>query len=472
MTSERSSQFTVMSTFQARPTRILAIVLLLNLCSITLKAEENADDTADPNERPVAFKVTGTVEGVNQTRVEAATEQHTTLTIETIIPHGATVSKGEVLVIFEKDDLEKKIKQSERDLRLAEIAFENDLFLQRQAETIAELDRKSAERDWQAAEQTFRNYMEVDRDRSIESAEFSLKQSLATLMNAKEELKQLQQMYREDDLTEESEEIVLKRATQAVESAEFRHAAAEIQARRSKEQEIPRTTQKQEDSFERAKLAYEKAIRNLDDDKEKRVLDIEKKEQALREQKEKHEELIRDREHLEIKAEHAGLVIYGELQRGKLADKPPQHRTGSSVNANQTILTIIDPSALQIRTTIPEANLPLVKPEIQCTAKFTAFPDRQADVIVKSIDSVPFASTQYDCVITIPPDALPKSVGPLMTAEVEFFQQPTLIALPAKKKPQPVQLKRAVAIPKIKSVPQVKLSPNDPPSEGNKADAE
>ncbi|MCH1496013.1 MAG: HlyD family secretion protein, partial [Rubripirellula sp.] len=258
----------------------------------------------------------------------------------------------------------------------------------------------------------------------------------------------------------------------AVESAEFRYAAAEIQASRSKEQEIPRTTQKQEDAFERAKLAYEKAIRNLDDDKEKRVLDIEKKEQALREQKEKHEELMQDREHLEIKADHAGLVIYGELQRGKLPDKPPQHQTGSSVNGDQTILTIIDPAELQIRTTIPEANLHLVKPEIRCTAKFNAIPDQQTDVIVKSIDNVPFASTQYDCVITIPADALPKSVRPLMTAEVEFFQQPKLIALPAKKKPEPVQLKRAVAIPKIKSVPQVNLSPIEAPSEVNKADAE
>ena len=93
MISERSSRFSVLSSFQARTTRILAIVLLLNQSSITLKAQDNADDAVDQNTRPVAFKVTGTVEGVKQTRVEAATEQHTTLIIETIIPHGATVSE-------------------------------------------------------------------------------------------------------------------------------------------------------------------------------------------------------------------------------------------------------------------------------------------------------------------------------------------------------------------------------------------
>ena len=458
----------VMSMLCNRSTRHLTISLLFLSLGHGLKAQESES----PSEPPVAFKVTGTVEGVKQTEIKAETKQQTSLKIESIVPHGSSVSEGDVLVSFERAELEKKIRLSEQDLRLAEIAFEGDLFSHRQAEITAELDRKVAERDWQAAEQTFANYMDVDRERSIESADFSLKQSLATLMNAKEELKQLQQMYSEDDLTEESEEIVLKRAKQAVESAEFRHTSAEIQAKRSKEQEIPRTTEKQKDTFERAKLAHEKAIRDLNDEKEKRRIDLDKKEVALREQREKHEELVQDLERLEIKAKHSGLVVYGELQRGKLADKPPQHRVGSSVNGDQTILTIIDPSALQIRTSIPEANVHRVNAEDQCTAIFTAIPDRSIEAIVASVDSVPFASTQYDCVITIPAGALTKLLRPLMTAEVEFTQPPKLIAMPAKKKSQPVRLKREIATPKIKSVPQVPVAENVNPIEGQQADSE
>ena len=95
------------------------------------------------------------------------------------------------------------------------------------------LDKAAAERALKLAKQAFDNYQQVDRDRSVANANFSLKSAEASLANAMEELKQLEQMYKEDELTEESEEIVLKRAQQAVESAEFRFEGTKVQTERT-----------------------------------------------------------------------------------------------------------------------------------------------------------------------------------------------------------------------------------------------
>ena len=52
-------------------------------------------------------------------------------------------------------------------------------------------------------------------------------------------------MYKEDDLTEASEEIVLKRARQAVENAQFRLEGVEISTERSITQSLPNTVANQ-----------------------------------------------------------------------------------------------------------------------------------------------------------------------------------------------------------------------------------
>ena len=65
-----------------------------------------------------------------------------------------------------------------------------------------------------------KRFLENDIDLTKRSAANSLKSSEQTLEYQLEELKQLEKMYKEDDLTEETEEIVLKRQRDAVEEVD------------------------------------------------------------------------------------------------------------------------------------------------------------------------------------------------------------------------------------------------------------
>lgn len=386
-----------------------------------LHADENAED--DAGKSSVSFRLPGVVESTRVETISADTEQFKTLSVKEIVSHGAQVKPGDAVVKFDTEPYEKSLEESARALRLAEIAFEADQLAHRQFEAEQKLDRQAAERAWQIAKETFENYMEVDKERSVLSAKFSLKQSLATLMNVREELKQLEQMYKEDDLTEESEEIVLKRAKQAVESAEFRHESATIQAKRTIEQQIPKTIQQQQETLERAELTYEKAIRTIESEAEKHQIGMDEKETKLQETRSNHEELVNDKNHLQLTGELAGIAVYGELQRGKLSDKPPQFKEGASVNSEQVIVTIMDPTQLQVRLVIPEAHLAKVKAGDDCLVTFTSLPDQKVEATVGSVQRTPFASTQYDCVIKLSRDDIPSSILPLMTCEVHFAEE-------------------------------------------------
>ena len=71
-------------------------------------------------------------------------------------------------------------------------------------------------------------------------------------------------MYLEDDLTEQSEEIVLRRAKFAYESAMHRLTDSKIRTKRSLNELIPRSEASQKETFERAVMAFNDAMYKLE----------------------------------------------------------------------------------------------------------------------------------------------------------------------------------------------------------------
>ena len=80
------------------------------------------------------------------------------------------------------------------------------------ARTSAALERKQKREALRRAEDDLAYWNDVLRPAQIEEAEYRLDGQRNRLADQKEELAQLEKMYGEDDLTEETEEIVLSRA--------------------------------------------------------------------------------------------------------------------------------------------------------------------------------------------------------------------------------------------------------------------
>jgi hypothetical protein len=78
------------------------------------------------------------------------------------------------------------------------------------------------------SEEDQRYYFDKQRPFDLKVLAFSLQSSKDRLEYAEEELRQLEKMYEADDLVEESEAIVLKRARNSVEAAKMSLASAQM----------------------------------------------------------------------------------------------------------------------------------------------------------------------------------------------------------------------------------------------------
>jgi HlyD family secretion protein len=118
------------------------------------------------------------------------------------IEHGTAVKPGDVLVEFETEKLDREIRDARQERELAQLAIRQAELELPILEKQAPLDLAAAERDYKEAVDDLKRFTEVDRKMMVQSADFMLKSSNFYLDYAKEELKQLQKMYRDKDLTE------------------------------------------------------------------------------------------------------------------------------------------------------------------------------------------------------------------------------------------------------------------------------
>jgi HlyD family secretion protein len=392
--------------------------------SALLASQLMAVATADEGDAaPAKIEVSGVLEAVRSVEITTDTEHLGALKIKKLIEHGVDVTKGQSLIWFETEDVDKKIKAAETALHLSRLTLEGAEFSHEQAAAKEGIERGKAERALAQARQTFDNYVTVDRERQLAGAEFDVVNARASLENATEELEQLEQMYKEDDLTEESEEIVLKRAKQAVDSARFRLEGVEITSERSITQTIPNALADQEDTLALAELAHHKAMRDLAVSREQREIELQKTREAFHDEEKKLTELKEERRRLVLTSPIDGIALHGQLTRGRLGDKPSQLTAGSTLAATQVAMTIVDPSRLQARVDLDEKQAALLNVGDTCTVAIAGAPGLKATGKIVSLGAVPYASSKYDCVVKL--DGLKRSgeAKPLMTCTLTFTQE-------------------------------------------------
>ena len=388
------------------------------------EADSKSSETFTVQSAPIKIEVkaSGVFESRTSRRVKSNTKQVTTLTIEKAVPHGSQVAKGEAIIWFETPQVDKQLREAETNAQLAELTRRDGLFKKEQAEKLSKLDREAIERTRRDAQQEYDNFVKVDLARRKQSAQFSLQLSEASLENAIEELEQLEKMYQEDELTEESEEIVLKRARRSVESAQFSLGSAKIRYERTLKQELPRAEETQKDIVVRQELTYDKAIHDFETSQKRQQNEEKKQEIQFQKQRKDLEELRQDRQNLVMKSPLDGVVYYGPIVFGRVIDIRAQAKAGlvpgTSVTNQQILMTVVDPTNLQIRLDLSEKDLGRVAIGTVGTLSPTAYENRNLSVKVESLSLVPHGPGKYDCVLSVQLGGNDPPVMPGMTGAV------------------------------------------------------
>ena len=239
---------------------------------------------------------------------------------------------------------------------------------------------------------------------------------------AEEEYRQLEKMYKADDLREETEKIVLRRAKNGVDRAKLEVELAQAAHEESLKLALPRTEEKVKDQTERLRIETELAKVNLPLSMGKRRLDMERLQVARNQGEDRLKKLIADREAMIVKAPIDGIVYYGRPVRGKWsAFSVETLRRGATVIPNEVFMTVVQTRPLTIRTTVPESQLQRVRTGLQAVVRPVGFAGQKLSAVVERVGTIPMGSSGFDCQLTVASDGLTSTIVPGMNCELKMI---------------------------------------------------
>ncbi len=261
-----------------------------------------------------SLKATALPESVVTIRLDAKAWE--IFKIASIASHGSMIKKGEPLIVFETDAVDRKLADSKQALTAAELGMaQAELDLATMEKTVPE-QLLRMERSTKVAAEELTYFQDTRRKADEESADQGLKRQEQILASHQEELRQLLKMYAADDITEDTEEIILKKQRDAVAYAEFALRMEVLDHKRKKAVALPRElialTEKRDDTalqLSKAKLDLPRAL-------ELKKIEMEKLKTSLKRQREDLADLEQDRKLFEIKAPADGLFYFGAIENG------------------------------------------------------------------------------------------------------------------------------------------------------------
>jgi HlyD family secretion protein len=396
------------------------------------KSEGKPDAKPEPAKRkthkvePKRLKVEVPLEGVfvarTMTEVPLRPEAWTSFEIEDVVEHGEKVREGETLFKFDDEKLAEAIADLELEQRLNELAIRRSEEELPRMEKQLKMDFDLAERSNREAKEDFDRYNEIDRPETIKSAEFMVKYYGFMLDYEKDELDQLEKMYAADDLTEETEEVVLKRQRNSVEYAEYSLQNAVLRRDETLKVMLPRYDIAIKESLERAEMALARAKTALAVDLNRARYELEQRKQARTKSLDRHAKLLEDRGLMEIKSPADGIVFYGQCVNGRWGETSQlinKYKPHGTVMPGSILMTIVESRPVYITATLDEGK----RPDVAVGQKATiALPAEGADRLaadVKSISAIPVSSGKFEIEFELPQDKIPDWVVAGMSCKIQ-----------------------------------------------------
>lgn len=380
-------------------------------------------------------KVSGTVESTRETPVELNLKRWSDLTVIRAVPHGTEVKAGDLLIELETKDLKKKIEETklampgkEIELSAAELELES-------AEKSTPISLAKSLRDKMQAEQDLAHFEDESRPMRERGAKEDVKEIVEALAYAEEELNQLKKMYEQDDLTEETEEIILRRTENTVARYRWMLEQTEARAERTLNTLIPREHESLKTNLELQQITWRAGEKSLREGLEKKRLDTAAKRREMDETKKALTEMEEDLAAMRVTAAHDGIVYYGMSQRGKWTTAALVDRKlipGGKLAMREIVMTVVDPAKVQVRLALTEDQLKDLAEGQDGTLSLKWKPDVKFDARVKSILYVPYADKTFDSVLSVKTPADAPALFPGMTADAEItvYEKKDAIVIP------------------------------------------
>ena len=346
-----------------------SILVSLALITLTARAEPATTSTGDAAvvKRGTIhphLDVEGYFEPIDPLEVRVRPDAYAgDLKVVSLVPHGASVKKGDVLLEIDRDVLNRQIAAADTELANATAAVAKakaDVELGQKADQAAS---KAQENEVANAKAGLQWFDDVDGSQLITSAQLQTHIAKAAVDDQQDELDQLKKMYKTEELTNATADIVVKRALRNLELAKVNVSMAEQREQKATyfDYDVQRT---------KLVLAIDQQTSTLDQLRATQAQSLITRKTALDtaiaaqdKARKKSEDLSNDLAGFIVKAPFDGIVYYGELSAGAWQNSGPNAlHINDKITANQVVMTLVALGKLHVVAEIPESRLFWIKP--------------------------------------------------------------------------------------------------------------
>ena len=370
----------------------------------------------------------------------------TLLTIETkewkdfrfvkLADHGSVVHKGDLLASFDSTGFDHALEDTRREVTTGELTLakaEQELHLLKET---APHRLAAAHRAAETASEENAYFTKTRRKAEEENADEILARQQQQLSNQMEELRQLTKMYQADDLTEETEEIILTRQKDDVAAAQFAVKMGTLRHKRTIEVNLPREAIDLANNERDTAIALRNADEEIPRSIELKKLELESLKTNLARNKESLANLEHDHRYFEFLATSDGCLYHGAITNGrwKTGDLLKSLVTNGSPPIHQPFATFIPATAkLAFVAFLDEATARPLKSGLTGTATFAGREDIEIPVNLTRLAATPEPDGTYraDFFATWSKDFAPPA-GSRAQIRLTTYQQPAAILVPTK----------------------------------------
>lgn len=276
-----------------------------------------------------------------------------------VVKQGAAVKKGQPVLAADFEGVEQLLEDSERTVKARQLDVMRLKFDLEQQKLVSSQKVKESERNLQRSIEDRKDFNEKRKARMLEEEEERVGKSLRQLSYKQEELNQLIKMYKDDQVAEDTEEIILKRLKNEVGESEFAVQGAKMISELNKLRTINRMGEDYQSAVDARELDLRAVKAQADFDVEAKQQALTTAEVVLKRAKRAHDNLVADRSMSEFQAPADGIFIYG----GYVGDKwmtntiAPKLCPGGKLSSYDKIGTIVPPdSELIVQAILPDAS--------------------------------------------------------------------------------------------------------------------
>lgn len=368
--------------------------------------------------------------------IELDAKAWSTFTIRSLTEHGTAVQKGDPLITFETKAIDQQIEDLQRSLvtQMLAIAEAKDTLAQLKETTPHQLD--AARRAAEIAKEKHSYFAKTDRQAQKDAAEQRLKRSQQRLDNEAEELAQLKQMYKADEVTDGTEEIVLIRQQNAVHAAEFDLRLTKLDVQREIDVRLPRMATEfantERDSTVALKYAESQLPRQAEYAQQKLV--------SLQTQLERSQKSLTEIEHdrglCEIKAASDGVFYHGPIVDGQwtTGELIRSLQPGSQVPPHKPLASLVPKgTVLELVAHADAATARQLHDKSTGIATLKGSEPSEVPIVIASILHLPNTDGRYQIKLSPTwPKGLSVATGNPVDAQLLCYQNAKAIVVPAK----------------------------------------